>query len=193
MPAIVCLQVVKAQPDLLVPANPPILDGVNDLTSLSYLNEPSILHDLRQRYDQDQVRDTQRLLLLRKSIFRLTFCASRELIVLTPTSLHAQIYTHAGPVLIAVNPFKAVQKLYTREVLQHYTARTSREQHGYEPHIFLTADKAYKEMCRAGASQSIVINGESGAGKTETTKIAMRYLAGLAGGLHAAMTCSGCL
>lgn len=95
---------------------------------------------------------------------------------------NAQIYTHAGPVLIAVNPFKAVQKLYTREVLQHYTARTSREQHGYEPHIFLTADKAYKEMCRAGASQSIVINGESGAGKTETTKIAMRYLAGLAGG-----------
>jgi hypothetical protein len=50
------LQIVKAKPDLLVPANPPILDGVNDLTSLSYLNEPSILHDLRQRYDQDQVR-----------------------------------------------------------------------------------------------------------------------------------------
>jgi myosin V len=103
---------------------------------------------------------------------------------LTLLFLPAQIYTHAGPVLIAVNPFKAVQKLYTREVLQHYTARTSREQHGYEPHIFLTADKAYKEMCRAGASQSIVINGESGAGKTETTKIAMRYLAGLAGGLR---------
>lgn len=60
MPAIVCLQVVKAKPDLLVPANPPILDGVNDLTSLSYLNEPSILHDLRQRYDQDQVRDSRR-------------------------------------------------------------------------------------------------------------------------------------
>jgi len=97
-----------------------------------------------------------------------------------------QIYTHAGPVLIAVNPFKGVQKLYTREVLQQYTARTGREQGGYEPHIFLTADKAYKEMCRAGASQSIVINGESGAGKTETTKIAMRYLAGLAGGVSKA-------
>jgi len=88
----------------------------------------------------------------------------------------------AGPVLIAVNPFKGVQKLYTREVLQHYTSRTTSNQSElYEPHIFLTADKAYKEMCRAGASQSIVINGESGAGKTETTKIAMRYLAGLAG------------
>lgn len=84
--------------------------------------------------------------------------------------------------LIAVNPFKGVQKLYTREVLQHYTSRsTSHQAELYEPHIFLTADKAYKEMCRAGNSQSIVINGESGAGKTETTKIAMRYLAGLAG------------
>lgn len=89
---------------------------------------------------------------------------------------------YAGPVLIAVNPFKGVQKLYTKEVLQHYTARSTNAQTAsYEPHIFLTADKAYKEMCRAGASQSIVINGESGAGKTETTKIAMRYLAGLAG------------
>jgi len=48
-------QVVNTKTELLVPANPPILDGVNDLTSLSYLNEPSILHDLRQRYDQDSV------------------------------------------------------------------------------------------------------------------------------------------
>jgi hypothetical protein len=81
-PAIVCFQVVKAKPELLVPANPPILDGVNDLTSLSYLNEPSILHDLRQRYDQDQVRDTQRslvLLLLRQSVLRPTSQPSHQL------------------------------------------------------------------------------------------------------------------
>jgi hypothetical protein len=43
-----------------VPANPPILDGVNDLTSLSYLNEPAILHDLRQRYSVDQVSSIAR-------------------------------------------------------------------------------------------------------------------------------------
>lgn len=136
-----------SKPEALVPANPPVLDGVNDLTGLSYLNEPSILFNLQERYQHDL------------------------------------IYSHAGPVLIAVNPFKGVQKLYTKEVLQHYTARsTNAQSDAYEPHIFLTADKAYKEMCRTGASQSIVINGESGAGKTETTKIAMRYLAGLAGG-----------
>ena len=59
--------------------------------------------------------------------------------------------------------------------------RSGEHQEGFEPHIFLTADKAYKEMCRDGRSQSLIVNGESGAGKTETTKIAMRYLAGLAG------------
>ena len=48
-------QPLKTDPQHLVPANPPILDGVNDLTSLSYLNEPAILHDLRQRYSVEQV------------------------------------------------------------------------------------------------------------------------------------------
>lgn len=43
-----------------------------------------------------------------------------------------------------------------------------------EPHVFLTADTAYKAMCRSGSSQSLVITGESGSGKTETTKIAMQ-------------------
>ena len=46
-----------------------------------------------------------------------------------------------------------------------------------EPHVFLTADTAYKAMCREGRSQSVVITGESGSGKTETTKIAMQVRA----------------
>jgi myosin heavy subunit len=45
-------------------------------------------------------------------------------------------------VLIAVNPFKQVPRLYTPAVLQHYMSRKSTEHNdGYEPHIFLTADK----------------------------------------------------
>ena len=45
-----CLQVVTCKPEQLVPANPVILDGIADLTGLTYLNEPSILHGLNLRY-----------------------------------------------------------------------------------------------------------------------------------------------
>ena len=47
------LQVITCKPELLVPANPVILDGVPDLTGLTYLNEPSILHGLNLRYSED--------------------------------------------------------------------------------------------------------------------------------------------
>lgn len=39
----------------LVPANPDILDGVDDLMQLSYLNEPSVLYNLQYRYNQDMI------------------------------------------------------------------------------------------------------------------------------------------
>lgn len=138
---------IEANISDVLPANPPLLEQVPDLTTLSFLNEPSILHSLHQRYIGDS------------------------------------IYTHAGPVLIAVNPFKRVD-LYTPEHVQRYVNRPAAgtNSSGYEPHIFLTADKAYKQMVANNASQSILITGESGAGKTETTKFVMKYLAGLAGG-----------
>jgi myosin V len=65
--------------------------------------------------------------------------------------------------------------LYSKETVAMYMRRDYREQEGdFRPHVFLTADSAYKAMCRVGRSQSIIISGESGAGKTETTKIAMQ-------------------
>ena len=66
--------------------------------------------------------------------------------------------------------------LYTADIVERYVNRgTPRDgTEPPEPHVFLTADTAYKAMCRSGANQSLVITGESGSGKTETTKIAMQ-------------------
>ncbi|KAF1866956.1 hypothetical protein Lal_00018342 [Lupinus albus] len=124
----------------LLPANPDILEGVDDLIQLSYLNEPSVLHNLQFRYSQDI------------------------------------IYSKAGPILIALNPFKDV-RVYGNDLLSAYRQRLIDS-----PHVYAMADAAYNEMIRDEVNQSIIISGESGAGKTETAKIAMQYLAALGGG-----------
>ncbi|PSR96336.1 Myosin-2 like [Actinidia chinensis var. chinensis] len=132
--------VVKVSTGELLPANPDILEGVDDLIQLSYLNEPSVLHNLQYRYSHDM------------------------------------IYSKAGPVLIAINPFKDVQ-CYGSDFVTAY-----REKLFDNPHVYAIADNAYNEMMRDGVNQSIIISGESGAGKTETAKFAMQYLAALGGG-----------
>ncbi|KAG2537343.1 hypothetical protein PVAP13_9NG117300 [Panicum virgatum] len=86
------------------------------------------------------------------------------------------IYTKAGPVLVAVNPFKNVS-LYGTEYIDAYRNKTMDS-----PHVYAIADAALREMKRDEVNQSIIISGESGAGKTETAKIAMQYLASLGGG-----------
>ena len=48
-------QVIKVMSETLVPANPDILDGVDDLMQLSYLNEPSVLYNLNYRYNEDMI------------------------------------------------------------------------------------------------------------------------------------------
>jgi myosin-5 len=87
----------------------------------------------------------------------------------------------AGPVLIAVNPFKPIPHLYSPHINHTYKKRLNSDT-TLSPHIYLTADKAFKQMVMTGESQSILISGESGAGKTESTKYAMRYLADVASG-----------
>ncbi|XP_022743577.1 myosin-1-like isoform X1 [Durio zibethinus] len=133
-------KVLKVNSDSLIPANPDILDGVDDLMQLSYLNEPSVIFNLQYRYNQDM------------------------------------IYTKAGPVLVAINPFKEVS-LYGNDCIEAYKNKSIES-----PHVYAIADTAIREMTRDEVNQSIIISGESGAGKTETAKIAMQYLAALGGG-----------
>ncbi|KAI3731757.1 hypothetical protein L1987_62946 [Smallanthus sonchifolius] len=82
----------------------------------------------------------------------------------------------AGPVLVAINPFKKIP-LYGNDYIEAYKSKSKDS-----PHVYAIADTAIKEMIRDEVNQSIVISGESGAGKTETAKIAMQYLAALGGG-----------
>ncbi|XP_026859236.2 myosin-IIIb isoform X2 [Electrophorus electricus] len=87
-----------------------------------------------------------------------------------------QIYTYIGDILVAVNPFKYLS-LYEKEVSEKYKYH---EKSSLPPHIFAVADRAYQSMLgRLGTgpkNQCIVISGESGAGKTESTKLLLRQL-----------------
>ncbi|CAK5279555.1 unnamed protein product [Mycena citricolor] len=83
------------------------------------------------------------------------------------------IYTYSGIVLIAVNPFQRVT-MYGPDIIQAYAGRRRGE---LEPHLFAIAEDAYTAMRRDGEGQTIIVSGESGAGKTESAKFIMRYLA----------------
>ncbi|KAJ8558195.1 hypothetical protein K7X08_004961 [Anisodus acutangulus] len=116
--------------------------GVDDMTKLAYLHEPGVLHNLKARYDINE------------------------------------IYTYTGNILIAVNPFRRLPHLYDTHMMAQYKGAAFGE---LSPHPYAVADAAYRLMINDGVSQSILVSGESGAGKTESTKQLMRYLAYMGG------------
>ncbi|XP_047164405.1 myosin-11-like [Vigna umbellata] len=89
-----------------------------------------------------------------------------------------EIYTYTGNILIAINPFQRLPHIYDSHMMQQYKGAPFGE---LSPHVFAIADVAYRAMIHEGKSNSILVSGESGAGKTETTKMLMRYLAFLGG------------
>uniref|UniRef100_A0A8B9HAJ0 Myosin VC n=1 Tax=Astyanax mexicanus TaxID=7994 RepID=A0A8B9HAJ0_ASTMX len=118
--------------------NPDILVGENDLTALSYLHEPAVLHNLRVRFVDSRI-----------------------------------IYTYCGIILVAVNPYKQLP-IYGDGVIHAYSGQNMGD---LDPHIFAVAEEAYKQMARNNRNQSIIVSGESGAGKTVSARYAMRYFA----------------
>ncbi|KAL2198446.1 P-loop containing nucleoside triphosphate hydrolase protein [Corynascus similis CBS 632.67] len=86
------------------------------------------------------------------------------------------IYTYSGLFLVTVNPY-APLPIYTNEYINMYKGR-SREDN--KPHIFAMADEAFRNMVDENENQSILVTGESGAGKTENTKKVIQYLAAVA-------------
>ncbi|KAK2586695.1 hypothetical protein KPH14_011736 [Odynerus spinipes] len=115
---------------------------VEDNCALMYLNEATLLNNIRTRYFKDR------------------------------------IYTYVANILIAVNPYCEVKNLYSPETIKAYKGKSLGET---PPHVFAIADKAFRDMKVLKQSQSIIVSGESGAGKTESTKYLLRYLCDLWG------------
>ncbi|XP_077104333.1 unconventional myosin-Va isoform X6 [Siphateles boraxobius] len=122
--------------------NPDILVGENDLTALSYLHEPAVLHNLKVRFTDSKL-----------------------------------IYTYCGIVLVAINPYETLP-IYGSDIINAYSGQNMGDM---DPHIFAVAEEAYKQMARDERNQSIIVSGESGAGKTVSAKYAMRYFATVSG------------
>lgn len=76
-------------------------------------------------------------------------------------------------ILISINPYQTIDGFYSLQKIKEYRGKSLGQK---EPHIFAIADKSYREMIRHRKSQSIIVSGESGAGKTESQKAVLRYL-----------------
>ena len=106
-----------------------------------------------------------------------------------------QPYTRTGPngtILLAVNPYQWYHHLYTTTLQQQYAQALIYNNHDHhqrthhnnttpvvvlEPHVYETSSYAYRGLCMGEGDQSILVSGESGAGKTETVKLLLNDLA----------------
>uniref|UniRef100_A0A8C9S8H6 Myosin IB n=1 Tax=Scleropages formosus TaxID=113540 RepID=A0A8C9S8H6_SCLFO len=90
---------------------------------------------------------------------------------------HSEIYTYIGSVVISLNPYRPLP-IYTADKVEEYRNRNFYE---LSPHIYALADEAYRSLRDQDKDQCILITGESGAGKTEASKLVMSYVAAVCG------------
>jgi len=94
-------------------------------------------------------------------------------------------YTRTGDIVISVNPYQWLNHLYEEDVKMRYANTLVWKQHSQdsrrmvEPHIYETSSLCYKGLALDNRDQSILVSGESGAGKTEAVKICMNHMASL--------------
>ena len=86
------------------------------------------------------------------------------------------IYTYSGLFLVTINPYCPLP-IYGNDYIRMYKGQTREDS---RPHIFAVADAAFRRLVEEGENQSILVTGESGAGKTENTKKVIQYLAAVA-------------
>ncbi|NXD71746.1 MYH6 protein, partial [Eolophus roseicapillus] len=123
------------------PQNPPKFDKMEDMAMLTFLHEPAVLFNLKERYAA------------------------------------WMIYTYSGLFCVTVNPYKWLP-VYNAEVVAAYRGKKRSEA---PPHIFSISDNAYQYMLTVFFTvPSIVLSGESGAGKTVNTKRVIQYFASIA-------------
>uniref|UniRef100_A0A7S3P970 Myosin motor domain-containing protein n=1 Tax=Amphora coffeiformis TaxID=265554 RepID=A0A7S3P970_9STRA len=97
-------------------------------------------------------------------------------------------YTRTGDIIIAVNPYQWLTHLYTEEQKKLYSDKLVWEasevdpRKNVEPHVYETSSLCYKGLAVDGVNQSVLVSGESGAGKTETVKICMNHIASVQAG-----------
>lgn len=161
-----------------------VVGGVDDLIGLTHLHEPAILHALRLRYDADIIYTATGPILIAVNPFK-------KMNIYEPTHmekycLQGEQGTNAGAASSYTTPFKNRNRMIT-EISPAITKER------LPPHVYQTADDAYRAMIRgmenyelmrktrqlrnAPTDQSILVSGESGAGKTVTTKIVLNYFA----------------